>query len=100
MQISLACVRDILISINKSNDLHNLFNLEYPIEELNFNIDKLTYSQLIEITDSFVTLTNGGKILLSILTDDCKYKRLNKRLSEFRSMSMALILAEAQRLNY
>lgn len=100
MQISLKCVKDILMCINKSNDLNNLLNLEYPIEELNFNIDKLTYSQLIKINNSFITITDTGKILLGILKDDYKYKRLSKRLSEFASTSMALILAEAQRLNY
>lgn len=96
MQISLKCVRDILISVNKSNNLYDLLSLDYTSEYLAFTIDKLVHGHIIEINNSTVTLAYDGKILLKVLENDFKYSRLSDKLSKFQNINVHLIKLESK----
>ncbi|WP_133014414.1 hypothetical protein [Clostridium cuniculi] len=97
MKINLKCIRDILISIKNQN--YNSVSLEYSNKDIEFNINKLLHANLVIVINNKLTLSDSGLTLHDILINEYKFNKLEKRLANFESISLLLIIQEAKFLN-
>ncbi|WP_338631505.1 hypothetical protein [Clostridium baratii] len=95
MQVSLECVKALLIYVDTNSNIYNLTS-NYSKEEIDFNMDKLLHLDILEKHEHKLKLTYDGEILLKLLKNKFKYHLLKERLSKFQSMNLTLIIQEAR----